>query len=47
MKVFEANITYQVSEYLNSFLKNIISFETANQKMNDAFGIIHLFDSND
>ena len=47
MKVFEANITYQVSEYLNSFLKNITSFETANQKMNDAFGIIHLFDSND
>ncbi len=47
MKVFEANITYQVSEFLNSFLKNITSFETANQKMNDAFGIIHLFDSND
>lgn len=46
-KVFEANITYKVSEYLNSFLKNITSFETANQKMNDAFGIIHLFDNND
>lgn len=47
MKVFEANITCQVSEFLNSFLKNITSFEKANQKMNDAFGIIHLFDSND
>ncbi|NJO90752.1 MAG: hypothetical protein HC831_18660 [Chloroflexia bacterium] len=46
MKVFEANITYQVSEYLNSFLKNITSFETANQKINDAFGIIYLFDNN-
>ncbi len=47
MKIFEANITYQVSEYLNSFLKNITSFEAANQKMYNAFGIIHLFDSND
>ncbi len=46
-KVFEANITYKVSEYLNSFLKNITSFETANQKMSDAFGIIQIFDSND
>jgi len=45
--VFEANITYQVSEYLKSFLKNITSFETANQKMNDDFGIIHFFNSND
>lgn len=47
MKVFEANITYKVSDYLNVNLKNITSFEMANQKMNDAFGIIHLFDSND
>jgi hypothetical protein len=47
MNVFEANITYQVSEYLKSFLKNITSFETANQKMNDDFGIIHFFNSND
>ncbi len=47
MRIFEANITYQVSEYLNNFLKNSTSFETANQKMNDVFGIIHFFDSND
>lgn len=47
MKVFEANITFEVSEYLNSFLKNITSFEIANQKLNDAFGIIQLFDNND
>ncbi|TAF76849.1 MAG: hypothetical protein EAZ53_03230 [Bacteroidetes bacterium] len=46
-KVFEANITYQVSEYLYENLKNSTSFEIANQKMNDAFGIIHLFDNND
>ncbi len=47
MKVFEANITYQVSEYLNNFLKNSSSFETANQKMNEAFGVIDFFDNND
>ena len=46
MKVFEANITHQVSDYLYSSLKKITSFETANQKMYDAFGIIHLFDNN-
>ncbi len=47
MRVFEANIPHQVSDYLYNNLKNITSFETANQKMNDAFGIIHLFDNND
>ena len=47
MKVFEANITYQVSDYLNNLLKRIDSFEIANQKMNDEFGIIHFFDNND
>ncbi len=39
MKVFEANITYQVADYLNFSLKDINSFETANQKLFDAFGI--------
>jgi hypothetical protein len=47
MKVFEANITFKVSDYLNSNLKNIASFELANQKMYDAFGIIHFFDNNE
>ena len=47
MSVFEANITHQVSDYLFDNLKNITSFEVANQKMYDAFGIIHLFDNND
>jgi len=47
MKVFEANITHQVSSYLNSKLKNIPSFELANQKMYDTFGILHFFDNNE
>ncbi|QQS28417.1 MAG: hypothetical protein IPM47_16360 [Sphingobacteriales bacterium] len=47
MKVFEANITRQVSDFLNDNLKKIISFEKANQKMYDAFGIIHFFDNDD
>ena len=47
MKVFEANITPQVSGFLNDNLKNIISFEKANQKMVDAFGINHFFDNNE
>jgi hypothetical protein len=47
MKVFEANITPLVADFLNDHLKNIRSFEKANQKMHDAFGIIHFFDNND
>jgi len=47
MKVFEANISHQVSDFLNENLKKIISFETANQKMFDAFGIKHFFDNNE
>jgi hypothetical protein len=46
MKVFEANITYQVSDYFNNNLKNTPSFETANQKIYEAFGIIDFFDNN-
>lgn len=47
MKVFEANITYQVADYLNFSLKDINSFETANQKLFDAFGITFFFDNNE
>lgn len=47
MKVFEANITYQVSDYLNCTLKEVTSFELANQKMYDACGILHFFDNNE
>lgn len=44
-KVFEANITQQVWDYLNDNLKNVVSFEKANQKMNKTFGFIHFFDN--
>ena len=47
MKVFEANITHQVSDFLNDNLKKITSFEKAKQKMNDADGIIHFFDNDE
>lgn len=46
-KIFEANITHQVSDFLNDNLKKITSFEKANQKMYDAFGIIHFFDNDE
>lgn len=47
MKVFEANITHQVSDYLRDNLKRALSFEKANQEMYDVFGIIHFFDNNE
>ena len=47
MRVFEANVSHQVSDYLFDNLKNIASFEIANQKMYDAFGILQFFDNND
>lgn len=47
MKVFEANITYQVSDFLNDNLKKTVSFEIANLKMFDAFGIKNFFSSNE
>lgn len=46
MKIFEANITHQVSDFLKDNLKKIVSFEKANQEMYDTFGIIHFFDNN-
>lgn len=46
MKVFDANITFKVSDYLDSNLKNITSCEIANQMLYDAFGIEHFFDNN-
>ena len=47
MKVFEANISHQVSDFLNENLKKITAFEKANQKMYDAFGLMHFFDNNE
>ena len=47
MKVFGANISHQVSEFLNIHLKTIASFEKANQKMYDSFGFINFFDNDE
>ena len=45
MKVFEANITLQVSGFLNDNLNNINSYEMANKKMVGSFGINHFFEN--
>jgi hypothetical protein len=45
MKVFEANISQQVADYLNEGMKDIKSFEEANQKIHKSFGIIDFFDN--
>ena len=47
MKIFEANISHQVSDFLNDNLKKIASFELANQKMYETFGILHFFYNNE
>lgn len=47
MKIFETNISFQVSTFLKDNLKNMTSFELANQKMFDACGIKHFFDNDD
>lgn len=47
MKLFEANISHQVCIFLKECLKNISSFEIANQKMIGACGIKTFFDNND
>jgi hypothetical protein len=47
MKVFEANITHQVSDYLKDNLSKITSFELANQKLFDDFGIKYFFENNE
>ncbi len=46
-KVFEANISGPVSDFLFSHLKNIATFEMANQKIYDAFGVKHFFENNE
>lgn len=47
MKVFEANISHLVLDYLNDNLKKITSFELANQKMYNEFGIVHFYNDNE
>jgi hypothetical protein len=46
-RVFEANITETVSDYLNSYLIHSTSFEIANQQLYKDFGIIHFFANNE
>jgi len=45
MKIFEANITRQVLNFLAENLKKDLSFQKTNQKMYEAFGIIDFFDT--
>ena len=47
MKVFGADITHEVSHFLYYHLKEITSFEIANQKIFIAFGIKYFFDNNE
>ena len=45
MKIFEANISLQVCEFLKDFFNNTSSFEIANQKILDFFGINDFFEN--
>ena len=45
MKIFEANISLQVCEFLKDFFNNTSSFENANQKILDFFGINDFFEN--
>jgi len=47
MRIFEANISLQVCTFLKDFLNNTSSFENANQKIFNAFGINIFFENND
>ncbi len=47
MKIFEAYISYQATVFLKEYLKNIRSFEIANQKMFDACSINTFFENDD
>jgi hypothetical protein len=47
MRIFEANISLQVCTFLKDFLNHTSSFENANQKMFDAFGINIFFENDD
>lgn len=47
MKIFEANISYQVADFLNQSLQSIISFDKANEIMHSNFGIKDFFAENE
>ncbi len=47
MRIFEANISHQVSIFLHEKLNNITAFEVANKQLFDSFGIEYFFENND
>ncbi|OAV70242.1 type II restriction m6 adenine DNA methyltransferase, Alw26I/Eco31I/Esp3I family [Bacteroidales bacterium Barb4] len=47
MKIFEANITCKVVEFLKESLKNIVLTGAANQMLYNQFGILHSFENDD
>jgi len=47
MKIFEANISNQVLEFLRELLNESENYEIANQKILDEFGINNFFDKDD
>ncbi len=47
MKIFEANISFQVAEFLNQSLQSISSYTTANEIMLNGFGIKDFFAENE
>lgn len=47
MKIFEADISLQACALLKDFLNSVSSFENANKKMLDTFGINSFFENND
>lgn len=47
MKVFEANITPIVSNFLNESLREIVSIKIANKTIHKSFGIINFFETSE
>lgn len=47
MKIFDANISFQVCKFLNKFVNDALSFENANRQMFDTFGINLFFENDD
>ena len=47
MKVFGANISSEVSDFLNQSLRNVSSFELANLQLFEVFGIQDFFDNDE
>ena len=45
MRIFDANISLQACTFLKDFLNKTSSFENANQKMFDNFGVVTFFEN--